>query len=291
MLLDLPYFTNVGDVLIWQSTLDLLAELPCKCVYSASIESYRYKEVDDKTVILFMGGGNFGDLWKRHQVFRQRVLKEYPHNPIIQLPQSVFFSDMDFLKEDISIFTQHKGSVTLCARDQKSYDFFAANYQGAEAVLLPDMVLSLDIERYALPNQGKGCLFVKREDSEKNSVCETIIPNEAVVSDWPTMKEPTSVMKVYCCCLSQLMKIDRFSGTHFTKIFADVCYKKYFKKYIIQSGLRFVNAYASVYTTRLHVGIVAALLGKDTVMFDNSYGKIKGVYDLWMNDWNNVKMR
>ena len=62
ILLDLPYFANVGDVLIWQSALDLLAELPFKCLYSSSIESYRKPKIGENVVILFMGGGNFGDL-------------------------------------------------------------------------------------------------------------------------------------------------------------------------------------------------------------------------------------
>lgn len=290
ILLDLPYFANVGDVLIWQSTLDILAELPYKCLYAASIESYQHREIDKNTVILFMGGGNFGDLWKRHQLFRQRVLQEYPLNPIVQLPQSVFFSDKEFLHKDVSLFSQHQGDITLCARDQRSYEFFATYYPDSELELLPDMVLSLNIKRYIKPVRGNGTLYVKRDDTEKSSITENIIPCDAVIGDWPTMEAPAMPIKAYDHISGYLKWIDNHFGLLTAKSFADICYKNYFKNYIIQSGLRFVNAYAKVFSTRLHVGVVAALLGKDTVMFDNSYGKIKGVYDLWMKDWKCVRM-
>lgn len=62
ILLDLPYFTNVGDVLIWQSTLDLLKDINHKCIYSSSIETYQKQSLPQECIIIFMGGGNWGDL-------------------------------------------------------------------------------------------------------------------------------------------------------------------------------------------------------------------------------------
>ena len=106
-MLDLPYYANVGDVLIWQSTLNLLKKIPYKCLYSSSIETYTKPQINENVVVVFLGGGNFGDLWIRHQSFRQKVLKDFPHNKIIQLPQSALFKSDSFLKEDVEIFEKH----------------------------------------------------------------------------------------------------------------------------------------------------------------------------------------
>lgn len=43
-----------------------------------------------------------------------------------------------------------------------------------------------------------------------------------------------------------------------------------------------------VETNRLHVGIGAALLGKQVILHDNSYGKLRTIYDASLKDWPNV---
>lgn len=63
VLLDVPYYTNIGDTLIWEGTRELLKTLPYKCLYTASVETYKYRPLPKDTVILLQGGGNFGDLW------------------------------------------------------------------------------------------------------------------------------------------------------------------------------------------------------------------------------------
>ena len=290
ILLDLPYYANVGDVLIWQSTIDLLKEIPYKCLYSASIESYAFHKISEDVIILFLGGGNFGDVWKRHQIFRQHVLKDYPKNPIIQLPQSVCFRDEKNLRRDIDIFMQHQAPVTFCLRDKKSYDFMVYNYPFATNVLLPDMVLSFDVSQYVNHQIGKGILYLRRDDREKREGSVSEIPLQAERRDWPTMEHKSICLRGYSKIFHILKRIDNSIGTHIACHFADVCFKYYFKNHIINNGLRFVNTYETVYTTRLHVGIISALMGKPTIMLDNSYGKISGVYKAWMLDWKNVKM-
>ncbi len=288
--LDLPYYTNVGDVLIWQSTLDLLKKHTHKCLYSASIESYIKPNISKEVIILFMGGGNFGDVWKRHQDFRRKVMSDFPENPVIQLPQSVCFRDESFLREDVDFFSKHKGNVTICLRDKKSYDIIYNNYKTVSAKLLPDMVLSFDVEKYAKLYDGNGSLYVKRKDSEKTEYNETIVPKDAIVADWPTMEQRTFGLKMYDKIQRFNSSFDRRLRTHLYNSTADFCFKRIFKNKIIKSGIKFVNQYKTVYSTRLHVAILAALLEKQTFVFDNSYGKIKGVYDLWMQDWKTIKM-
>ena len=56
VLLDLPYYDNIGDTLIWDGTKEFLKTLPYKCLYYASKDSFRYRDLPQDTVILLSGG-------------------------------------------------------------------------------------------------------------------------------------------------------------------------------------------------------------------------------------------
>ena len=93
LLLDLPYYSNVGDILIWEGTNEFLKKCSCTCLYKSSLEHYRSFKCSNDVTILLQGGGNFGDIWRLHQDFRLKVISEYPNNRIIILPQSVFYEN------------------------------------------------------------------------------------------------------------------------------------------------------------------------------------------------------
>lgn len=59
VLLDLPYYDNIGDTLIWKGTREFLKTLPYKCLYYASKDSFHYRDLSPDTVILLSGGGQF----------------------------------------------------------------------------------------------------------------------------------------------------------------------------------------------------------------------------------------
>ena len=153
--LDLPNYANVGDVLIWEASLQLLKKMRHRCLYSCSIETYKKPRIKKDTILLFSGGGNFGDLWERHQEFRHQVMEDFPENPIVQLPQSVWFEKEDNLKKDILCYKKHIGDVTICVRDKQSFDIIQTNYANVKPLLLPDMVLALDIDKVLRRNMLK----------------------------------------------------------------------------------------------------------------------------------------
>lgn len=290
ILLDLPYYANVGDVLIWQSTLDVLKKLPFKCLYSSSIETYSKPQISERTIILFLGGGNFGDLWIRHQMFRQKVLKDFPKNKIIQLPQSALFNDECFLKEDVDLFRSHKAPIVFFARERKTFDFFEKNYPFVENRLVPDMVLSFDVLSFCKKHsislcKGQGTLLVNRNDSEKNNVpIEIVSPYD--IGDWPCMNMPIFEERLY----GRTVKIASVLGVKFKNWYSNYFFKKILKKRYISSGVQFLNKYETVYSTRLHSAILAWLLGKNVYVIDNSYGKCKGIFNEWLKNEQNVVM-
>ena len=221
------------------------------------------------------------------------MLTDFPRNPIVQLPQSVCFKEQDFLIKDIDAFAQHGGLVTICLREEKSYNFIKANYRNVEVRLMPDMVLGFDVKKYVglkFSSLG-GKLFVVRNDIEKSeSDLESLVPKDAVHRDWPTLEKKPTYIVVYLFLQRVLNRVDMLCSTHLCRYVADFCFKKLFKKRIIASGINFINQYDEVYSTRLHAAILAVLLDKTVVAFDNSYGKINGVYNLWMKELKTIKM-
>lgn len=289
--LDLPYFPNIGDTLIWQGTIDFLKTLPYKCLYSSSIENYKKPKINKETIILLMGGGNFTDLWYRHQIFRKEILQSFPLNKIVQLPQSIYFKDENILKEDAKIFAQHT-NVTLCLRDNKSLDIANQYFPNSKNILIPDMAFYIDLSKwlkYIKPIENK-ILFLDRKDSEKNyNQSYKIIPKEAEVRDWPTMEKISQVLTVFSQFQQKLTRVDNICSSNLNNFFTNIMYQKYFRKHFIRSGISFLSSYSYIYTTRLHVGILSVLLNKEFSFFDNSYGKNKSFYDAWLHDVNIIK--
>ena len=125
-LLEVPYYSNIGDTLIWQGERDFLGTLPHKCLGMHSLESFAFPEIDKNDLILFQGGGNFGDLWTRHHDFKMKVVEMYPDNEFIFLPQTVYFEREENMRKCAAFLADKK--VTICARDEVSYHLLKANF-------------------------------------------------------------------------------------------------------------------------------------------------------------------
>lgn len=289
--LDLPYYANVGDVLIWEATLQLLKKVKHRCLYSCSVETYRKPKIGQDVILLFSGGGNFGDLWEKHQPFRHRVMEDFPNNPVVQLPQSVWFEDEENLKRDVQYYKKHRASVTICTRDQQSFSIIQSNYSNVQPLLLPDLVLALDIDKVLKRNrikkfQGEGTLYFKRDDKEfAGGHIDILFDREG---DWPCRSYDIKWVRKYNDLMNRLerMNVPKKIQLKIT----DLYYRYLIKDAYLRNGIRFIMPYREVYATRLHAAILAWLLGKRVYLMDNTYHKCSGVYDLWMKDFENISL-
>jgi pyruvyl transferase EpsO len=292
VLLDLPYYANIGDVLIWQGTLDFLRSLPYRCLYASSVDHYRRPEIDREVIILLQGGGNFGDLWYRHQVFRKMILGSFPDNRVVLLPQSVFFKDRGVMLEDAGVFAQHR-NLTMCFRDRYSLDLANRYFGSSRNMLVPDMAFYMDMSPWlgALRAVEEGrILFLNRMDPERNEgEPYGIVPSDAEVRDWPTMEHTGVGVWLFNLVQGGLWKFDGVFSTGFNGWVSDWVYQRFLRRYYVRRGIRFLSAYSYVYTTRLHVAVLSVLLGKEFTFFDNSYGKNRGLYEAWLQDVEGVK--
>ena len=84
-LLDLPNYYNPGDQLIWEGDSQSVKSLSGNLKYCASLHFFNPQKVSAGDCILLQGGGGFGDLYYKHQKFKEYIVKEFPRNKIIIL--------------------------------------------------------------------------------------------------------------------------------------------------------------------------------------------------------------
>lgn len=286
--LDLPYHSNIGDILIWEGTRQFLNKFPYHCLYSTAYYNYMPPKIDKDVIIFLHGGGNWGDLWRQHQEFRMRIMKEFPQNKIVILPQTVFYADQKTCLEDLAFVNKYP-NVVVCARDQRSYDLLVKHLK-KQVLLVPDMAFCIE----GLPRENHGGernLFVQRRDKEflEAVTYSQYLPQEYTVRDWPTCEEGFSglpdMLPPFHIRVAKKLRV--FSSLY--NKWLDNYYNKVLRPFYIKCGIDFINEYDKIYTTRLHVTILSTLLGKEVTFFDNSYGKNSGFYETWLQDCDSVK--
>ena len=300
ILLDAPYHINTGDLLIWLGTIHLLKEHNINLLYTRSADTFHFENIPNDVTILLQGGGKFGDLWRYFQEFKLKVVKQYPHNRIIFLPQTIYYSDSQVLNEDLNIISTHN-DIHLCARDRKSYDILS-QYLKQNIYLLPDMAFCIS-ETFINKKKRKQSktinkdLFISRADKEAKKLPKIEFTRPTDIHDWPSMEKMPRNYK----CLNTI----RFFNAKYNHlmnrlgIIGKYCKYKttwtedFFMRYvclpsIINDAIQFVNSYNYIYTTRLHIAILATLLEKPCTFIDNNYGKNSGFYQTWLNDIDDI---
>lgn len=269
--LDLPYYSNVGDILIWKGTEAFLEELPSKCLGKHSKDSFDFRPLPKNCTILLQGGGNFGDLWRSHQEFRLKIIQSYPKNPIIVLPQTVYYESGNTFANDVRTMNQHS-HLTICARDTHSAELLKEKGFTGKILLLPDMAFCINPEELQADaaQEKEGSLILFRKDKELKEPTSHNKYLQAAVSDWPQMQKDEDEAWQYL-------------KTHKKKE-VDAFFIDQFFPRLIKSGVEFASSYDEVCSTRLHVAILRILLGLPVEIVDNSYGKNSSFYNTWLKE-------
>jgi pyruvyl transferase EpsO len=292
VLYGLPYYTNVGDTLIWEGELEILKKIPYRCVGTCGWSEYPTKPVPEDTIILITGGGYFGDVWRNAWEHVLEGIKHNKQNKIIMLPCSVYYEDEKLREQDAEYLAQFKNFI-ICARDQFSYDY-AKKYFSNEVILVPDMAFAINLKylnQWVVPSTDK-TLFLRRIDKEYVEQDVDIPDDNVVTSDWPTMDGQirTSADRWFIRVLWRIEAMPHKypSLTGLSVYLKNWLYKTFHRKMMTSRGVEFVSSYKKIYTTRLHVMILSILLGKEVYFIDNSYKKISALYNTWLIDCDNV---
>lgn len=287
VLLELPYYSNVGDLLIWEGEEAFLRRFPYRCLARASFHTFGWPDLPADALILLQGGGNWGDVWpgeKTPHAFRRKLARRYPHHKIVVFPQTVCYRNDAECTADAALFGACS-NLTICARDRVSYQRLTERFTN-RVLLLPDMAFCIDEERLApyrqLPDATK-TLFLRREDCEWNEAAAALLPSGPCdVTDWPGMDESTRLNRIARHLLWRHPK-------RYPRRFVDYYFRHVHARRVVEGGLRFLGGYSTVYTTRLHTAILAMLLHKSCFVIDNNYGKNRHFYEAWLTGVDGVQ--
>lgn len=289
VLYGLPYYTNIGDTLIWDGELEFLKTIPHKCIGTCAWDSYPDVALSKDTIVLITGGGYFGDTWRDAWDNVLQGINHLKDNRIIFLPNSIYYTDDEVLMKDAQYLADFKDLI-ICARDQYSYDF-ACTHFGNKVLKVPDMAFCIEIGylRQFIRPTSKDILYLKRNDKEFVSETELEIITkdcEVDIRDWPTMDAPSIFQRI----VERIAGYIKALGSRhlipgkFQEAMLEPIYKDIYRKYMTKVGVEFVSQYRHIYTTRLHVMILAVLLDKSIEFIDNSYGKLGNFYSTWLSD-------
>jgi pyruvyl transferase EpsO len=275
--LDFPRHDNAGDSLIWSGEMTAMKRLGLQPAYIADLGRYdpvAMKRAVGDGPILFHGGGNFGDIWPLFQDERDRVVRENPDRRIICLPQTIRFRSRARAQVTNDIFAGH-GGVTVLARDRRSL-------QHAREVL-PDVDVRYCIDA-ALGNEAfrpaaapsSAIVALQRQDQESAG---SFASNEAGVTlddwghegvdraAWAAARFPLAVYKrVPPAAKRAILPLVRQQYPRMVEL-------------NLRSAVRKLSRGRVVVTDRLHAHVLASLLGINHVVLENSYGKIRPIFE------------
>ena len=288
--LDLPYHPNVGDTLIAMAAKSYLKRFPFKCLYYSSEFTFDNREISSDVLIIFNGGGNFGDLWQNYTDFRNSIIRKHPQNHYLILPQSVMYIDEKNLEADVDLFSSSP-NITICARDQQSFNYLKKHFVKNNILLVPDMAFYAEWDIFKSSRSTNRILFLRRNDKEfVENPKYSIVPKESEIHDWPTMEKTTFPYFIHRIILKICFILEKYISRKVAWRIRDWYWQKILHPYNVRSGFEFVGKYGTVYTTRLHVAIISVLLGKKTYFFDNSYHKNSALYNTWLQDADNIQL-
>jgi pyruvyl transferase EpsO len=276
--LDYPVHLNFGDLLIMRGTEQFFAHcghrIEARAAYMNFCDSLQRRMTAD-TIIVMHGGGNFGDLYPVHQRFREQIVRQFPDNRIVVLPQSVYFSSAGALEQSAEVFRAHRDLV-LCLRDHASVRRAGTRFTH-NTVLMPDMAHQLwrghDPESIA----DDRTLALLRRDLEM-SQDQTRSDGESESVDWVDF-----IPRWSCRIFGRILRLHELEGRYGRRLGAQRVWYRYCDFLHTHMEQQF-RAYGQVVTSRLHGMIFAALLDKTVRYADNTYGKLTGYANTWFDN-------
>jgi pyruvyl transferase EpsO len=275
-LLGFPNYANVGDSAIWLGTLAYLRGLGIGLRYVCDAATYapaRLASRIGRGVILLQGGGDFGDLWPDHQAFREEVVAAFPHNPIVQLPQSIYFRDRAALARAQAVLDRHP-NFTLLVRDHRSLELARAEFR-ARSELCPDMAFGLGPLRRPQPPVDD-VVWLARTDLEAVPHGGGLEGAGVTPMDW---LDERAVLPRLMTRLGRTRFLRR-RGMGWARAAMIATFDGRARQRL-DRGCRLLSRGRAVITDRLHGHILCLLLGIPHVLLDNSYGKNRSFYETW----------
>ncbi len=270
VLIDIPVYFNVGDLLLDWSAEELVRQSRARMVNRVSgydLPKRWRRHVSSDTVFLYIGGGNFGDLYPKHLQLRMDFLARFPNHPFIFLPQSVQFKEAAMIETARRAFTAHNHLV-VNARDAVSHECIQQYFPEVETEMLPDTAVCLN-GLVSSDCFGDWILVQRRRDMESDA--EDLA---ASYFDWAYLEQDGD--------RKQLQKTRRLlANRRWYRNRRGHRLQKALRDMMIARALERFNRFRVVDTDRLHGMVLATLLGKKVMIRNDIYGKVGHYADTW----------
>ncbi|HAT30961.1 MAG TPA: exopolysaccharide biosynthesis protein [Janthinobacterium sp.] len=273
--LDIPVHDNIGDLLIMQGTLRFFKRYGIQPKTISSLGTFDPAWIEPGDVIVFHGGGNFGDLYSNINDFREGMVERFARNMIIIMPQTIHFSSKEKEEKSALIFRKH-ANVHIFVRD-KVTQAIAGKFSD-NIYLVPDMAHQL----YPMPYKkisAHGSLRIQRVDLEKRSTPPAMQGRVfEKVTDW---FELVGAEKILISLVWRLeYRFKRYKWDRLAKAIGPMFWIPISHRFS-RKAVHLFSQYETIVTDRLHGHILACLMSKPNIVIDNSYGK----NSTYMNEW------
>ncbi|NFH70319.1 glycosyltransferase [Clostridium botulinum] len=264
ILIGSPEYGNIGDLAIAYFTKKFMEFNSDKTFIEITEREfyknfkYIFKNITTKDVLLLQGGGNMGSEYIDQEEIRSKVIKNFPNNNIILMPQTIYFSK-DTYGEKIKLqmkvrYSKHK-ALTLFARESISFELMKEIFEN-DICLVPDIVMSSNISFSNI--ERNGVMLCLRSDIE-------------------------GILSVY-----DLMQIKKYVSNKFNNYYitdtvydTDVSLKD--RERVLNDLWLKMQKSELVITDRLHGMIFAAITGTPCIVLGNYNHKVKNCYK-WFKD-------
>lgn len=273
ILFGIPEYGNMGDIAIAYAEVQFIKE---------NFEEYELVEIleddveknlgeiksniTDEDILFLQGGGNLGDEYVSFEETRRLVISTFPNNKIFIMPQTIHFRDNENGKRELEkskeVYNNHK-YLTVIAREEISYERMKKEFNKANVILAPDIVMYLDKTDASVKRNGI-TLFL-RKDSEK------------ILTDDDSKKINQIATKYYTNVL--------YTDTH---IGDEIKITKSLREKMLETKWKEVREAELVITDRLHGMIFAAITSTPCIAFGNYNHKIKSSFK-WLENLKYVK--
>ena len=287
VLYDVPFYKNIGDVLIWQGELSFLSENHIEILDFADYHTYVKKDLSSDVTILFFVFCNIGDLYHEHVEMLLKLVRDFPKNRIIVFSQTVFYQDRDMLCHDFEMLRNH-GNLFFCARDYNSYETIKP-FLKDKALVLPDMAFYIDndfLSQWAKA-ESLDALYIRRNDIEAKP--STLANSFNTITDWPCFEHKFKASNLVNTLYDRFFRYFPFMRCILRGIWKTYAHN-HFRLLMIEDGVSFISPFRKVASERLHGCILSILLGKKVIVVNNSYGKNKSFYEAWLKNFDDVEL-
>ena len=271
LLIGTPTHGNIGDAAIVLAEEKFIKDNWSQYEYIKIIDD----EIEDKIgdikakiseedIILLHGGGNLGDQYIICENRRRMIIEEFPNNQIILMPQSIYFNDTEYGKEELEktkkIYNNHK-KLTLIARENVSLEIMKREFPNVNVILTPDIVMYLNETKN---RERKGIIYAMRSDVEK------VLSND------------------------QMAQIDKITSKYFEKrTFTDTYHTvdkidDEVREKVFKEKLDEFRSAELVITDRLHGMIFSTITSTPCIALGNYNHKIRSSFE-WLKDQKYIK--